>query len=336
MIKRLAIAVTAVVLAGPVYASHVPVELDRLELWQPLVGAGYLEFIEIVGGPIPLPLVVPGIPPGFIDTEEHTGFVDLPLATGTAVRDPATGVSVPPYVSCTGGHDCDMYAGDRADFDYVQEHHWDEVDGPDCQEIDPTKCPNHPGAIGMLGWTIGTTVASPHTTGAPGVGAHGHSLAEAVPGGFPELALPDFTGVQIGAVDIFSITSVGVEDGEFTPRDAALDYEMWFVNSENGQSTPGAPINVFVPGWTNDTTADNYIARWVPTTGGRWDSVAVDPIKGAPHDRVIEIDAVVAANSTLVPTLGTPGLASLIGLLAGCTLLVLGRRPALQASRSAS
>jgi hypothetical protein len=185
----------------------------------------------------------------------------------------------------------------------------------------------------MIGWTIGSTVASPHTTGTPGVGAHMHSLDESVPGGFPTLALPDFVGVQIGAVDIFSITSVGKEDGEFTPRDAALDYEMWFVNSQTGQSAPGAPIHVFVPGWTNDTTADNYIARWVPTIGGRWDSVAIDPIKDAPHDRVIEIDAVVAANSTLVPTLGTPGLALLMGLLAGCALLVLGR-PALLSSRS--
>ena len=267
---------------------------------------------------------MPALPPGFIDTEEHTGFVDLPLATGVAVRDPVAD-PVPPYVACTAGHDCDMYAGDRADFDYVQEHHADEVAGAGLS--------NHPGAIGMLGFTIGTTVPSPHITGTPGVGAHMHSVAETVAGGFPELVLPDFEGVQIGAVDVFSITSVGVEDGEFTPRDAALDYEMWFVNSETGQSTPGAPIHVFVQGWTNLTTADNYIARWVPTTGGRWDTVALDPIKGAPHDRVIEIDAVVAANSTLVPALGTPGLAILMGLLAACALLVL-RRPVLAGFRS--
>jgi hypothetical protein len=175
-------------------------------------------------------------------------------------------------------------------------------------------------------------VASPHFTGTPGLGAHAHSVAEGVSGGFPELVLPDFQGVQIGAIDIFSITSVGKEDGEFAPRDAALDYEMWFVNSSTGLATPGAAIRVFVPGWTDLTTADNYIARWVPTTGGQWDSVAIDPIRGAPHDRVIEIDAVVAATSTLVPSLGTPGLAILMGLLAGCALLVL-RRPSLRTCR---
>ncbi|MEE8246845.1 MAG: hypothetical protein V3S87_06255, partial [Alphaproteobacteria bacterium] len=78
-------------------------------------------------------------------------------------------------------------------------------------------------------------------------------------------------------------------------REAALDYELWFVDLVRGHSTPGLPTVVFVPGWTDETDADDYVARWVPATQGTWNAVVIDPPFGAGHDKICEIDAVRAA-----------------------------------------
>jgi hypothetical protein len=140
-------------------------------------------------------------------------------------------------------------------------------------------------------------------------------------------------------VDVFSITSVE-EDAELTDRNKALDYQVWFVESFSGRATPGIPVKVFVPGWTTDTPVDNYIARWVPGTGGRWDLVAIDeapgPVEVTGHDGNCEIDAVVATTSTQVPALGTPGTAVLMLLLGCCALLALANQQSLATVKTRS
>jgi hypothetical protein len=165
-----------------------------------------------------------------------------------------------------------------------------------------------------MGWDIAPTTPSPHTTGGL---PHLHSVAEVPPGPLPELILPDYAGVTFDVVDVFSIISGGEDSDTPPPREAALDYDLWFVDLVLGVSTPGVPVTVFVPGWTAATGIDDYVARWVPSTPGAWNAVAIDPPAGVPgHDEITEIDAIVA-----VPEPGTGLL-----LAAGLIGLALGRR----------
>ena len=163
------------------------------------------------------------------------------------------------------------------------------------------------------------TEASAHTDG--GV-PHGHSVAEGVPGGLPELLNPDYVGETFGAVDVFSVISVledsTAEIGTPGSREAALDYELAFGNSITGLSAPGVPVIVWAPGWTGVTGTDDWVTRWVPAfpSPGGYNLVAIEPASGFGHDEVTEIDAIKA----LVPepsTLTVAGL-GLMGLLAYC------------------
>jgi hypothetical protein len=115
-------------------------------------------------------------------------------------------------------------------------------------------------------------------------------------------------------VDVFSIISIG-EDADIGARDSALDYDLWFVDLVLGVSTPGVPVTVFVPGWTLATGIDDYVARWVPSTPGAWNAIAIDPPAGIPgHDEITEIDAIVAVPE---PSTGLLLAAGLIGLALG-------------------
>jgi hypothetical protein len=143
---------------------------------------------------------------------------------------------------------------------------------------------------------------------------HLHSVAEVPPGPLPELILPDYSGVTFDVVDVFSIISIG-EDADIGARDSALDYDLWFVDLVLGVSTPGVPVTVFVPGWTLATGIDDYVARWVPSTPGAWNAIAIDPPAGIPgHAEITEIDAIVAVPE---PSTGLLLAAGLIGLALG-------------------
>lgn len=284
MLRGLFISFTIACVAIPsaTFAGHVPNNIDVDRLWTPLPDDGYLNFMTPSAF---IPLMpdpnAPGnpIPPGGIYTEEHTGWSD---AKGMDHVDPL-GPPVWP-----NGPDNDPFAGDRADFDWVQEHRPHETAMPPIS--------NHPGS-GAMGWNIAPTMASPHTTnGVP----HGHSQAENPPGVLPELSNNDYMYDHFYYADVFSIISEGEDSdmddaGHFSRRDAALDYDLWFVNLNTGISTPGIPILVFTPGWTNLTSIDDFVARWVPATPGFWNAVAIDPPTGMGHDQICEIDAVKVA-----------------------------------------
>ena len=278
--------------ASNAWATHISTALD-VPFLRPDVG-GYLEFINPVEHPALIGVPVPSSPPGLISSEEFTGFTDL---AGLDFIELA---------------DNDITHGDRADFDWVQEHRAIELAGGG----------NHPGPppFGAMGWTVGVTEASAHSDG--GV-PHGHSAAEGVPGGLPELLNPDWALPTFEAVDVFSVISVledsSAEIGTTGSREAALDYELAFGNSITGLSAPGVPVIVWAPGWTG-VTFDDFVTRWVPAfpSPGGYNLVAIEPASGFGHDEVTEIDAIKA----IIPEPSTVVLAALALL----SLVAYGRR----------
>ncbi len=122
-------------------------------------------------------------------------------------------------------------------------------------------------------------------------------------------------------MDVFSIISIGEDSdvdaaGLFSPRDAALDYVVDFANTVTGAFSPGIATIAWVPGWTGASGSDDWVARWVPTDGGVYNVVAIEPPFGFGHDEIVEIDAIKA-----VPE---PGAALL--LLGGVAVLAVARR----------
>ena len=122
-------------------------------------------------------------------------------------------------------------------------------------------------------------------------------------------------------VDVFSIISP-VEDLDVgAPREAALDYEVWFADLTTGTGVNGVPVLVFIPGWTLATGTDDYVTRWVPSTPGFYNAIEIEPTAGVlGHDQIVEIDAVVAY---VVPE---PGTTLLIGCGFVAFAVVRGRR----------
>lgn len=290
-----ALSLTLLLLAPLASAQIAPTELNQL--WNPNYGGhtkqeGYLEFINQTEHPGLIGTPVPSSPPGVIATEEYTGYT---TAAGNDVIEVG---------------DSDTTAGDRADFDWVQENRPCETTGG-CTVGQPV---NHPGFTGAMGWTIGQTEASPHID--PGTGAaHQHSDQENPPGTLPHLTNEDFTLPWFNAVDVFSIISVGQDVGvvigdQASMRAAALDYVLDFGNSVTGAFSPGVLSVVWIPGWTNATYIDNYVARWVPLIAGQYDLVAIEP--GTTGDQVTEIDAIKALR---LPEPWSPALFA-IGLVA--------------------
>lgn len=283
MLKRLgktAGSTLLVLVAVPVSVVADPIELDSL--WDPFYGGhtkheGWLEFINPREHPNLIGTPVFSSPPGAIFTEEYTGYTTV------------NGVDI------TETGDSDRTHGDRADFDWVQEHRPCETGGV-CNK----GAVNHPGQVGAMGWTIGTTEASNHTD--PGTGqAHNHSQQEGLADGLPALQNNDYTYDWFNAVDVFSIISLGEDEDRAgiaagnaaALRAAALDYIVDFGNTVTGASTSGILQLLWIPGWTNQTYIDDYVARWVPSVAGLYNVVAIEPGSTATAAfQTAEIDAI--------------------------------------------
>ena len=297
---RLGVAI-AVAFAGAsaAFAVHIPTSLDVDELWTPHPGPeGYLEFINPREHPNLIGIQVPATPPGVIMTEEYTGFTDIQ------------------GVDFIEEGDTDTTAGDYADFDWVQENRACETGLP-CNNGLPVNHTDATGSpvVGAMGWTPGTPERSQHFDPGgirgPGLGQHNHSVDEGLPNGLPVLENDPYPLEFFRGVDVFSVISIEQdedtdENGLFSRRAAALDYEVAFGNSATGASSPGVPVRVWIPGWTPLTGIDDYVARWTPVIPGLYDLVAIEPESGFGHDGRTEIDAIKAffipepATATLV------------------------------------
>jgi len=272
-------AILAALIAAPA-AHSAPIELNTL--YDPFFGnvkdEGYLEFINPREFPNLIGTPVPTSPPGQIQTEEYTGFT---RADGRDVIERG---------------DSDTTAGDRADFDWVQENRPCETGGV-CNNA--PQAVNHPGQVGAMGWTVGTPEVSPHVD--PGTGAaHAHSDEENPPGPLPHLDNVAYDRDFFEAVDVFSIISIDQDtdvdiNDPLSLRNAALDYTLDFANTVTGAFSPGVISIIWIPGWTAATFIDDYVARWLPTTPGQYNVVAIEPIGNFPGDyEATEIDAIKA------------------------------------------
>jgi hypothetical protein len=141
--------------------------------------------------------------------------------------------------------------------------------------------------IDSLFFAPGITFASNHAN-------HNHAGL----GAFP--ATPDYGGTTFSLVDVFSVTARYSDAdtdtaGNQSSRDSALDYDLLCLASD-GTTAPGTLSAVFVPGWSVNSSADNYVARWrcaTPATG-----VFILAHLGDGHDGTVHIDGVIVPEPT--------------------------------------
>jgi hypothetical protein len=180
--------------------------------------------------------------------------------------------------------------GDRVDWNYVQDDRTLETVGGTADD--------HPGSLESLYF-------APGTTSAPSEAGHDKT-------GLPTFAnTPDYVG-KFRYADVFSMTTRYSDfdrfspAGDFSVRNGALDYQVFFVDALNNV-VPGQLETVFDFGWTTATTADNYLGRWVSPVDAVGMFIYANTIDGT-FDGNAQIDAVIVSN---VPE---PGVISITAL----------------------
>jgi|CXWL01.1.fsa_nt_gi hypothetical protein len=187
-----------------------------------------------------------------------------------------------------------LSAGDRADFDWVEDNTILEQFG-NVPNTDPAygRTDNHPGPGDFMVWEIGATAASNQA-------GHDH-------GAWGTLNLPDFAGQTFRVVDVVSqiarFADMDVDGtGEWSERESALDYTL--DCSANGVNwAAGAVQLVFKRGWTEASDAENFLARWDCSVDARFVRIKGNAFPG--HDQNVQIDALI------VPEPATVGFISL-------------------------
>jgi len=165
--------------------------------------------------------------------------------------------------------------GDIADFDWVEDNLFlEQASG---------LADNHNGFDYMI-WEIGSIAPSSHT-------GHDHGF-------WGELSLPAFAGDTFRMVDVVSQFGIWIDadvdaSGDFSLRDSYLDYLLEF-SADGSTWVSGTPVKVFIPGWTNDSFAEDYVARWESPVAAKF--VRISEIIIAGHDGHTQIDAVIATN----------------------------------------
>lgn len=187
-------------------------------------------------------------------------------------------------------HEDNIHAGDRADFDWVEDNFYLEQIGG--------KADNHPGFDKMI-WSIGP-ISTPHPDP-----DHDH-------GDWNELPLDAFRGSSFRVFDVISQISryadMDRKGNDWSMRESALDYLVDVsADGTNWVEVP-EPSTVFIRGWGSASDAENYVARWQSPIAAQY--VRITSVGGFGHDGNTQIDAIIAGTAE-VPE---PGTAPLLGL----------------------
>jgi hypothetical protein len=224
-----------------------------------------------------------------------------------------------PFVTNEDNH---PHAGDRADFDWVEDNFYLEAIGG--------KADNHPDIDKMI-WSIGA-IGTPHPDP-----DHDH-------GDWAELPYDAFQGSSFRVFDVISQISrytdmdISTVDNLWSMRESALDYSVEVSADAVNWITLLEPSKVFIQGWTSASDAENYLARWQSPIAAKY--VRIAGLNTSGHDGNTQIDAIIAGTSQ-VPEPGTAllvgaafGIAALWRASRGCSVqrgdrrLLVWRRPA--------
>jgi hypothetical protein len=180
-----------------------------------------------------------------------------------------------------------IHAGDRADFDWVEDNVFLEQIGGAAD--------NHPGAADGLIWSIGAIgTAHPDPD-------HDH-------GDWGELPLGAFQGSSFRVFDVVSQISryadMDRNGVSWSVRDSALDYLVEVSADGADWVRVPQPSKVFLKGWTSASDAENFLARWRSPIDARF--VRISNLVDSGHDGNVQIDAIIAGTAEVpVPAPGT-------------------------------
>jgi hypothetical protein len=216
----------------------------------------------------------PGRANGSLGTTSHFGVNTVPLGGGAGTFQ-ARQLHESPSVLHVDRAD---FAADRADFDWVEDS-WQLEDFMG-------KADNHPGARENLYFIKGPINQSPHT-------GHDHH-------NWGELNLSAFGGNTFKFADVVSVIGRYVDmdvdaAGNWSRRDSALDYLVEF-SADGANWVSGVPIAVYIDGWTNAATSEDYVARWMSPVDATSLRIRAVFTGTNSHDGNTQIDAVIVSS----------------------------------------
>lgn len=135
------------------------------------------------------------------------------------------------------------------------------------------------------------------------------------------LAMPMYTQDTFHFVDVCSVIARYADNDTFggpnssrSLRESSLDYMVRF-SFDGANYFDGVATDVFVWGWTIQSAADDYLARWAVPLGDLPNGakfIRIQALRTDGHDGSAQIDAVIAG---FIPTPGAGALLALAGVL---------------------
>jgi hypothetical protein len=118
-----------------------------------------------------------------------------------------------------------------------------------------------------------------------------------------DLNVGNYTGAWFNVVDVlsniarYSDNDVSTATGNWSAGNSALDYIVEFSETgEFGTWQEGTLVDAFIDGWTDQSTADDMVARWAAPAGmmAQFVEISAIPKDMFGHDGNAQIDAIIA------------------------------------------